>query len=110
MSRRKVLLFFTSLLVLSNLLVAIAPNMMMVLLARMLLGIALGGFWALAAATIMRLVAKRDVPKAMEILVAGVSAATVFAALKCRLNDGMLKSATSARGLIDSGSSKGSRI
>lgn len=80
MNRRKVLISFTFLLVLSNLLVAVAPNMTMVLLARMLLGIALGGFWALAAATIMRLVAEKDVPKALGILFAGVSAATVFAA------------------------------
>ncbi|MFC6631779.1 MFS transporter [Microbulbifer taiwanensis] len=78
--RRNVLMFFTLLLVASNLLVASASDLMALLLARMLLGIALGGFWALSPAVILRLVPENDVPKALAILFAGVSAATVFAA------------------------------
>ncbi len=78
--RRWVLTGLTALMVLSNLLVAMAPTLFVVLVARGILGIALGGFWALAAATIVRLVAEKDVPKALSILFFGVSGATVFAA------------------------------
>lgn len=78
--RRKVLVSLTSLLIVSNLLVALASSLTAVMLARVLLGIALGGFWSLSAATMMRLVPESDVPKALSILFAGVSAATVCAA------------------------------
>jgi predicted MFS family arabinose efflux permease len=50
------------------------------LLGRVLLGIALGGFWTMSAATIMRLVPENHVPRALAIMFSGVSAATVFAA------------------------------
>lgn len=78
--RRRVLIGLIALMVVSNLLVAMAPSLWVALLARALLGVALGGFWALAAATMMRLVPEHDVPKALSILFFGVSAATVFAA------------------------------
>jgi len=78
--RRSVLLFFSALLVLSNLVVASAPSLMFLLLGRVLLGFALGGFWALSTATVMRLVPEETVPKALSIVVSGVSAATIFAA------------------------------
>jgi len=78
--RRLLLIGLTALMVVSNLLVVIAPSLLMVLLARALLGVSLGGFWALAAATMMRLVPENDVPRALSILFFGVSAATVFAA------------------------------
>ncbi|WP_309083715.1 MFS transporter [Chelativorans sp.] len=78
--RRYVLVGFSLLLILSNLLVAMAPNLPLLLAGRILLGIALGGFWTMSAATIMRLVPERDVPKALSILFSGVSAATIFAA------------------------------
>lgn len=80
LDRKKVLLFLTMLLVASNLMVALAPNIAGVLIGRVLLGISLGGFWALSAATIMRLVPETHVPKALAILFGGVTAATVFAA------------------------------
>ena len=49
--RRWVLLAFSVMLIGSNLLVAFAPGLGAVLLGRVLLGIALGGFWTMAAAT-----------------------------------------------------------
>jgi predicted MFS family arabinose efflux permease len=77
--RRHVLILLTLFLVLSNLMVAAASNYEILLLARVLLGIALGGFWSLSPATMMRLVPPSDVPKALGLLFGGVSAATVFA-------------------------------
>ncbi len=46
----------------------------------MLLGIALGGFWAMSLALAMRLVPARLMPRAMAIVMSGVSIATVCAA------------------------------
>lgn len=57
--RRLVLIFLSLLLVVSNLLVAVAPDLTTMLLARVLLGVSLGGFWSLSPATIMRLVPRR---------------------------------------------------
>lgn len=78
--RRKVLLSFTVLLIISNLLVAFASGLTMVLFARVLLGIGIGGFWSMATVTTMRLVPGPLVPKALSIVFSGVSIATVMAA------------------------------
>lgn len=78
--RRHVLLGFSTLLVVSNLLVALAPNMPLLLLGRVLLGIALGGFWTMSAATVMRLVPEESVPRALSMIFSGVSVATIVAA------------------------------
>lgn len=78
--RRYVLLGFSVLLIISNILVALAPNFVLLLVGRVLLGIALGGFWTMAAATVIRLVPEKDIPRALAILFSGVSAATIFAA------------------------------
>lgn len=78
--RRTVLLAFSVLLVGSNLLVAYAPNLTVMLLGRVLLGVAIGGFWTMSAATAMRLVPEAMVPRALSIIFSGVSVATVAAA------------------------------
>ena len=78
--RRHVLLSFSFLLIVSNLLVAFAVNFPMLVLGRLLLGVAIGGFWTMSAATAMRLVPAEDVPKALSMIFAGVSLATVVAA------------------------------
>lgn len=78
--RRWVLMFFTFLQIISSLLVAFAPSLQVLLMGRLLLGVAIGGFWAISTATAMRLVPARDVPKALSIIFAGVSIATVVAA------------------------------
>jgi len=80
LDRRLVLAGLSVLLIFSNLLVAMAANLPMLLLGRVLLGMALGGFWTLSAATMMRLVPEAVVPKALSVMFLGVSAATVFAA------------------------------
>lgn len=80
LDRRTVFLAFSSLLIVSNLLVIAAPNVSMLLAARVLLGIALGGFWAMSAATVMRLVPEPDIPRALSLMFSGVAAATIVAA------------------------------
>lgn len=78
--RRRVLLGFSTLLVASNLLVAFAPNLTILLLGRVLLGLALGGFWTMSIATMMRLVPEDLVPRGLSIMFSGVSVATIAAA------------------------------
>lgn len=77
--RRVVLLGFTVLMIVSNLLVAVAPNMEVLLLMRLLLGVALGGFWSMAAAVAMRLVPAALVPRAIAIIFSGIAVATIVA-------------------------------
>lgn len=78
--RRNVLLALSILLIASNLVVAFAPNLPLLLLGRVLLGVSLGGFWTMATALAMRLVPEEKVPRALSIIFAGVSGATVLAA------------------------------
>ena len=79
LDRRIVLMGFSLLLIASNLLVAAAPNLILLLLARVLLGVALGGFWSMATAVAIRLVPTPMVPRALSILFSGVSVATIVA-------------------------------
>jgi predicted MFS family arabinose efflux permease len=78
--RRWTVLALTTLLVISSLLAAIANDIHTVFAARILLGVGLGGFWAMSAALAMRLVPPARMPRAMAIIMAGVSLATVCAA------------------------------
>lgn len=80
LDRRIVLLGFTILLLISNLIAAFALNFPMLLVGRVLLGAALGGFWSMSAALTMRLVPEASIPRALSIIFSGVSAATIFAA------------------------------
>ncbi|ARP88407.1 MFS transporter [Bordetella genomosp. 9] len=80
LDRRHVLLAFSLLLIASNLLVAAAPTLTILILGRVLLGIALGGFWTMSAATAMRLVPEPLIPRALSVMFSGVSAATIVAA------------------------------
>tara|TARA_R110000868_G_scaffold340701_2_gene601424 strand:- start:4522 stop:5727 length:1206 start_codon:yes stop_codon:yes gene_type:complete len=80
LDRRYVLLSFSVLLIISNIIVSTAPSFELLLAGRILLGIGLGGFWTMAAATVMRLVPQNRIPRALSILFSGVSAATIFAA------------------------------
>ncbi|MFZ5675280.1 MAG: MFS transporter [Pseudomonadota bacterium] len=78
--RRYVMWSFSLALLVSNLIAALATNFAMLLTARIILGVALGGFWSMAAAMAMRLVPMRLMPRAMSIILTGVSFATVSAA------------------------------
>lgn len=78
--RRLVMLGLLLLLSVSNLMTAAAVNLPMLLAARVVLGVSLGGFWSMAAATTMRLVPMPVMPRAMSIVFTGVTVATVSAA------------------------------
>ncbi len=77
--RRWVLLGFSTLMVASNLLVAVSSSFTVLLLMRILLGIALGGFWSMAAAVAMRLVPSALLPRALSIIFSGIAIGTVVA-------------------------------
>ncbi|MEN5113184.1 MULTISPECIES: MFS transporter [Brevundimonas] len=79
LDRRWVLMAFSVLLVAANVIAASAQGIAMLLLGRILTGIALGGFWSLSFAVLIRLVPERDAPRALSIMFMGVSAATVLA-------------------------------
>ena len=78
--RKWVLLVLTALLLVSNVLAATAQSLGVLLAGRVVLGIALGGFWSMAAALAMRLVPGPLFPRAMSVVLTGVSIATVCAA------------------------------
>lgn len=78
--RRVIVRTFMLLLIVSSALSAVAPNIEILLFARGMLGLALGGYWAMMIALALRLVPSRHVPRAVSIIVMGVSAATFFAA------------------------------
>jgi len=80
MDRRTIVWGLMALLVLSGVLSATASTIAVLLLARGLLGFALGAFWAMMAALALRLVPADKVPRAISIIIMGVSLATVFAA------------------------------
>lgn len=77
--RRVVLLCFSVLMIASNLLVAFSSSLMVLLIMRILLGIALGGFWSMAAAVAMRLVPPTLLPRALSIIFSGIAVGTVVA-------------------------------
>ena len=78
---RKILLMgLTFLMVVSGTVAAFAPNYFLFMVGRALIGVAIGGFWSLSAATVMRLVPARDVPLELALLNGGKALATVIAA------------------------------
>ncbi|KQW65508.1 transcriptional regulator [Phenylobacterium sp. Root77] len=80
LNRKWVMVAMTAFMLLSLVLVAAAPNFAVLMIGRALLGVCIGGFWALAAAVIMRLVPKSDVPRALALMYGGQAIAAAFAA------------------------------
>ncbi len=77
--RRHLMLGLSALAVVSDVLVALAPNYPVLLAARVLLGISLGGFWALAISITARLVPADRLGRGLTVVNMGVSLATVAA-------------------------------
>ncbi|AZC31677.1 Transcription regulatory protein opdE [Pseudomonas chlororaphis subsp. piscium] len=78
--RKRLLLSLTLLMILSGTLVAFAPGYLSFMAGRALIGVAIGGFWSLSAATTLRLVPENQVPRALAIVNGGNALATVIAA------------------------------
>jgi predicted MFS family arabinose efflux permease len=87
--RRRVMIGLTLLAAVSDLAVAVAPNLFVLLTARLLLGVALGGFWAMATAMAARLVPADHVGRALTVINAGVAGATVAAVPLAAWLDGL---------------------
>jgi predicted MFS family arabinose efflux permease len=75
--RRYVILGLTALLGISNVIVALAHSFPLVLFGRALLGIGVGGFWAIGGALGNRLVPEASAARATAIIFAGISLGTV---------------------------------
>ncbi|MGK6317299.1 MFS transporter [Neorhizobium sp. DT-125] len=79
LDRKLINLTLCALVVASNIAVALAADYLVLLAARTLLGIAIGGFFALAGATMVRLVTMEDMGKGMSVVFMGLSAGLVVA-------------------------------
>jgi predicted MFS family arabinose efflux permease len=80
LNRKTLLLSLTLAMGISGAIVALAPNYFTYMVGRALIGVVVGGFWSMSAATAIRLVPSRDVPRAMAIVNGGNALATVVAA------------------------------
>ncbi|MGH8782405.1 MFS transporter [Paraburkholderia sp.] len=73
LDRRRVLQSLGLLLIASNLIAMLAPNFAVLVVARALFGLGIGGFWAIGAGLGGRLVPEQHVGKATSLIFAGVS-------------------------------------
>ncbi len=80
LNRKWVLAAVGGLLMLSSALIALATDVWALMGGRVFLGVAVGAFWSLSTATIMRLVPPADVPRALSIMYLGQAVAAAFAA------------------------------
>src|SRR4051794_23913606 len=78
--RRTLLLGLTSLMIVSGLMVTLAPNALVFMAGRAMIGMVIGGFWSMSAATVMRLVPEQQVAPALSVLNGGNALATTIAA------------------------------
>jgi predicted MFS family arabinose efflux permease len=80
MNRKTLLLLLTGLMCVSGLIVGLSSSYAVYMLGRALIGVVVGGFWSMSAATAMRLVPPASVPRALAIFNGGNALATVVAA------------------------------
>ncbi|AKE13032.1 MFS transporter [Serratia liquefaciens] len=80
LNRKYLLLGLTVLMAISGIVIAMAPNYPVYMLGRVLIGVVIGGFWSMSAATAIRLVPQHQVTRALAIFNGGNALATVVAA------------------------------
>ncbi|MET9014600.1 MFS transporter [Streptomyces olivaceoviridis] len=78
LDRRHVLLALAALIAASDTLAALAPDFPVMVIARLLLGLGVGGFWAMGAGVGNRLVPPAQADRAASLITAGISAGTVI--------------------------------
>lgn len=78
LDRRHVLIALAALITVSDALAAFASGLAVMVSARLLLGLAVGGFWAMGAGVGGRLVPPASVGRATALITAGISAGTVI--------------------------------
>lgn len=78
LDRRIMLTVLMMVMVLGSVLSAFASSFSLLLAARALVGLSIGGFWAVAGSIAPRLVPEAQVPKAMTMIFGGVTAASVL--------------------------------
>lgn len=80
MDRKTVLLALSVVMIASGVMVSMAQGVEMFMAGRALLGVVIGGFWSMSAATVMRLVPAAQAPRALALLNGGNALATTIAA------------------------------
>jgi predicted MFS family arabinose efflux permease len=80
LDRKLLLAALTLLMIVSGTIAAFAQDYTMFMVGRAFIGVAIGGFWSMSAATAMRLVPGDQVPKALAVVNGGNALATVVAA------------------------------
>lgn len=80
LNRKHLLLGLTVLMAVSGIIIALAHSYVVYMVGRALIGIVIGGFWSMSAATAIRLVPQQQVPRALAIFNGGNALATVVAA------------------------------
>lgn len=78
LDRRIMLTLLMGVMVIGSVLSALASSFVLLLAARVLVGISIGGYWAVAGSIAPRLVPRDKVAKAMTIIFGGVAAASVL--------------------------------
>lgn len=79
-NRKTLLLSLIGMMIVSGTVVSLAPNYIIFMFGRAMIGVVIGGFWSMSTATAMRLVEDHHVPRALAILNGGNALATVIAA------------------------------
>ncbi|MEO3990566.1 MFS transporter [Pseudocitrobacter cyperus] len=79
-NRKYLLMGMTILMAISGLVIALASSYLVYMAGRAMIGIAIGGFWSMSAATAIRLVPQHQVARALAIFNGGNALATVVAA------------------------------
>ncbi|HEX4817232.1 MAG TPA: MFS transporter [Nonomuraea sp.] len=78
LDRRALLAALLAVLAVASTASALAPNFTVLLVSRLLVGVTIGGFWAIAGGLAVRLVPGPSVPRALVLIFGGVGAAAVL--------------------------------